>query len=57
MKKAKVGDWVRFYKDGRLVIGEVKYIETSGGVVFLTDQGGVDIESVLEVRSAAKPTE
>jgi len=24
--KIKVGDWVRFYQDGRLVIGIVQYV-------------------------------
>lgn len=37
-----VGDWVRFYQNGRLVIGQVQYVtegKFSGEHVYCTDIG------------------
>lgn len=50
--KIEVGDWVRFYSLGRLIIGEVTYLQTkTGGFKYaLTDQGEVSFDSILEVR-------
>ena len=51
--KAKVGDWVRFYQDGVLVIGYVHYVNTDsvlGDVEYQTDIGSVKEDLVLEVR-------
>lgn len=57
-KKAKVGDWVRFYRDGRLVIGEVVYVEQAASwsksdEVYSTDQGTVENLAVLESRASS----
>lgn len=48
-----VGDWVRFYYDGELVIGEVEYtsIDMLGGMILNTTAGRVTAEMVLEVRT------
>ena len=45
-------DWVRFYQNGRLVIGQVEYIQTSisGTTWLLTDIGMEKRDDVLEVR-------
>ena len=53
----KPGDWVRFYRNGLLVLGTVQYTRAtevwgSGGVEVLTDVGGVNITDILEVRRA-----
>ena len=50
--KVKVGDWVRFYNSGILVIGKVEYIEKeiSNKVTLNTDAGRIYLSSVLEVR-------
>ena len=50
--KVKVGDWVRFYEGGILVIGVVQYIEKDllGYTIVKTDIGSVDIRYILEVR-------
>lgn len=53
--KAKIGDWVRFMRDNKLVIGKVEYLEpayTTIGAQYHTDVGSVPDEYVLEVRSA-----
>jgi hypothetical protein len=54
MKKVKVGNWVRFYRSGILVIGVVQYIHPPKlGFTFFrvdTDQGTIDSESILEIR-------
>ena len=54
--KVKVGDWVRFYRDGALVLGVVSYIRKREAWELCnsaqTDQGEVSIERVLEVRAA-----
>ena len=47
-----VGDWVRFYYNGRLIIAEVTYIINRYGYDYLqTDFGEVKFDSVLEKRS------
>lgn len=51
----QVGDWVRFYQNGKLVIGVVEYVMKSdvlGDIELHTDQGTTDPESVLETRKA-----
>lgn len=49
-----VGDWVRFYSNGRMVIGVVQYVRArqawEDGDRLLTDSGEVGMSSVLEVR-------
>ena len=48
-----VGDWVRFYQNNRMVIGEVQYVLTSYGSFspdIQTDIGAVCREGILEVR-------
>jgi hypothetical protein len=48
------GDWVRFYQNGRLVIGEVRYVKDpklpGWDREICTDQGCVDEGCVLETR-------
>lgn len=48
----ETGDWVRFYNNGRLVIGQVEYIVKSKlmGFDVKTDIGSVHSDYVLEVR-------
>ena len=49
-----VGDWVRFYQDGRLVVGVVQYpphVRTSNTYVY-TDAGEVAVVSICEVRKS-----
>jgi hypothetical protein len=48
----RVNDWVRFYVNGRPVIGVVLYTVPADwrGVKLLTDIGEVYAEAVLEVR-------
>ena len=50
--KVKVGDWVRFYQDGILVIGVVQYMEKDilGYTIAKTEIGSIDIRYILEVR-------
>ena len=44
-------DWVRFYRGGILVIGKVEYmIKTTLGLELKTDNGAVDVSSVLEIK-------
>lgn len=52
-----VGDWVRFYSEGRFVIGQVEYMykETGGHEYVATDRGPVRFDSVLERRSRTSP--
>ena len=46
-----IGDWVRFYRCGVLVIGKVEYIEkTLKGLKLKTDNGAVDIDYVEEMK-------
>jgi hypothetical protein len=53
------GDWVRFYNVGKLVIGQIEYIyeETGGFIYAATDQGPVDVKSILEVRFVVDKTD
>lgn len=49
------GDWVRFYQNGKLVIGAVQYIRAEGvineRVVVYTDIGATELSAVLEART------
>lgn len=50
----KVGDWVRFYQSGIIVIGVVEYItkdKYDGKISIKTDIGAIDSDYVLEKRS------
>lgn len=50
-----IGDWVRFYRNGELVIGVVEYMtqdEIMGDRTLWTDRGAVALEDVLETRKA-----
>ena len=51
--KAKVGDWVRFYRSAVFVIGEVGYVtkDILGYENYHTDKGCVREDSLLEIRS------
>ena len=54
--EVRPGAWVRFYRNGTLVIGVVQYSRPtdrwgSGGEEVLTDIGSVDISGVLEARN------
>lgn len=52
--RVEVGDWVRFYQAGVLVIGEVNYLQVvSNGLWTMqacTNIGVVSVEDVIEVR-------
>lgn len=50
----QVGDWVRFYRNGTLVIGVVEYVTKNvlGGIELHTDEGTTNPEYVLEMRRA-----
>jgi hypothetical protein len=52
----KVGDWVAFMRNGEIVYGRVEYIRKSHSVLTnqdaITTAGAVEVEDVLEVRSA-----
>jgi len=52
----KAGDWVRFYQDGKLVIGVVQYTwdRTGGYPVVGTDIGALDKTEILEHRPATR---
>lgn len=54
MKDVKVGSWIRFYKNGILVIAVVQYLEKDllGYLQAKTDIGVVDVRYILEVRNA-----
>lgn len=56
----KIGDWVRFYRNGALVIGIVNYRrrrdEISSEWILSTDAGEVNEDEVLERRSVEEPT-
>lgn len=53
--KIKPGDWVRFYRDARLVIGCVQYVKQDdpnfGEDEVCTDLGSTSADAILEVRS------
>lgn len=56
-KKIDVGDWVRFYRNGVLVIGVVEYVKDEddlGEQHFYTTEGDCDSDDVLEVRKASR---
>jgi len=49
----RLGTWVRFYRDGHLVIGQVEYTgrdDATGIEVLATDAGPVRKDFVLESR-------
>jgi hypothetical protein len=49
--KIEKDDWVRFYKDGELVIWKVEYITKDiSGDILNTHEGTVNATEVLEVR-------
>lgn len=54
--KYEVGDWVRFYSAGKLVIGLVEYISPPSLIAhddtLMTSAGSVNSENVLERRPA-----
>lgn len=53
--KVKVGDWVRFWQGGSLVIGVVQYPpyrDICGPFQIPTDAGVTSATSVVEIRSA-----
>ena len=53
IKEGGVGDWVRFYNGGELVIGQVEYIvkdRYTFGYSLSTTAGGISLDYVLEVR-------
>lgn len=56
----KVGDWIRFYQEGRIVTGVVQYVsEATGqyGDQVSTDIGSVLSDYILEVRPRTTPSE
>ena len=53
--KCKIGDWIRFYQDGVLVIGVVNYIGFDPVLqdeYYSTDVGRVVLSCVLEKRES-----
>lgn len=53
----EIDDWVSFYSNGKIVIGQVRYLlkdRISGYVQVCTDIGMVKKDSILEVRSPVK---
>jgi hypothetical protein len=52
--KARIGDWISFYREARITIAEVRYIRErksyAGGTDLLTDIGAIDADAVLEIR-------
>lgn len=49
----EVGDWIRFYQAGMMVIGEIKHISTqptTGFLMFETTCGVTNEKGVLELR-------
>jgi hypothetical protein len=53
--KVKIGDWVRFYQGGKLVIGVAQYLEKDllGYWIVKTDIGAIDERYILEARGEA----
>ncbi|NII54357.1 hypothetical protein [Luteibacter sp. SG786] len=48
----KAGDWISFRSNGRIVIGEVRYIVCPNFYAeAVTDAGSVVLSSILEVRA------
>lgn len=56
--KVEVGDWVRFFQNGVLVIGVVNYVKEdkwdSGKYECVTDIGSVGEEYIQEIRRKPK---
>jgi hypothetical protein len=48
----EIGSWVRFYNNGRLVIGVVQYYDRNilGHIEYMTDIGTIDERYILESR-------
>lgn len=51
----KPGDWVRFQRNGELVLGVVAYVHSNADTypykpVAITDKGTVAVDDILEVR-------
>lgn len=57
MKDVRVGDWVRFYRGGLLVLGVVEYIVPrapwDSTPEAVTSLGQIPFDAVLEVRRVA----
>jgi hypothetical protein len=53
----RIGDWVRFYQGGKLVIGVVQYLPPreawEASATAVTDIGAVHFNNILEVRHVA----
>lgn len=52
--KLQVGDWIRYYSNGELIINAIEYITKDsllGELTFHTARGNVTIEYILESRS------
>lgn len=58
MSDYQKGDWVRFYRDGQLILGIVEYVEHStrwnASQELFTDKGHIGDTEVKEVRRASK---
>lgn len=51
--KYQIGQWVRFYKNGQLVIGVIQYIDNTSypiTVQYCTDHGEISESRILEAR-------
>lgn len=47
----KIGDWVRFYKDGRLIVSEIRYVVAKWDTeYYVTDDGEVSKELIIDYR-------
>lgn len=61
IRSMKPGDWVRFYREGRLVIGEVRYVhEREAGRTWYnvsTDAGPTADNAILEIRRSTGGSE
>lgn len=56
--KPKVGEWVRFYRDGRMVIGVIQYVRPAASWSASrwqadTDFGTIESRNILERRAPA----
>lgn len=53
-REPRVGDWVRFYRNGTLVLGVVNYVketdEALPKIELYTDNGAVSVDAVIEMR-------
>lgn len=57
--EVRVDDWVRFYRDGELVIGEVRYVHSRKPATVYkrmidTDRGSIREDMIIEVRRLAE---